>query len=88
MAHKSPRVAALKAELETKKAELLARLAPARELHDKHVNDPAYLAARKTIKEVNAELAPIENELAQLARAGGARRIKAEPGELGIKKGG
>jgi hypothetical protein len=78
---KAPRSAALKAELEAEKVKLEAELAPARELYERHVNDPAFLAAKRTIKELNAKLGPIQNELAALARAGGSKGIQVEPGE-------
>lgn len=78
---KAPLTAALRAKLEAEKARLEAELAPARVLHDAHVNDPAYLAAKATIKRVNAELFGVLNELAALARPTAAASLKAEAGE-------
>lgn len=77
---KAPRAAALKAELEAARAKLEAELAPARAFHDAHVNDPKFLAAKATIKRVNAALFPILSDLAVLARAKGSKGILAEPG--------
>lgn len=84
---KAPRAAALKEQLEAEKASLEAELAPARAAYDRLINAPELLAARAKIKEVSAKLAPILNELAALARAGGARGIKAEAGQFSAKEG-
>jgi hypothetical protein len=80
MSAKTPRVSELKAQLEKEKAELEALLAPAREFYEKHCNDPQYLASKKIIREVNAKLVPICNELAAIARAAGSKGIKVESG--------
>lgn len=79
---KNPRVAELYKQLQTEKEALEKELQPYREVHDKHVNDPKFLEARKKIKEINAKLGPICNELASIARAGGARSIKVESGSF------
>lgn len=80
VSEKTPRLKQMFQELHQRKAELVAKLRPAREFYEAHVNDPRYLEARRVIKEVSAELAPIDNEIAALARALGARGIKADPG--------
>lgn len=77
---KAPRTAKLYEELKAEEARLEAILAPARETYERLVNDPALIEARKVIRATNALLAPVKNELAVLARAGGARSLKAEPG--------
>jgi hypothetical protein len=79
---KTPRVLQLKKELEKEKEALEKELAPYRELYEKHVNDPKYLEARVKIKEISSKLGPICNELASIARAGGSKGIKIEPGEF------
>jgi hypothetical protein len=79
---KAPRADALRAELEAEEARLLAILEPAREYYEQHCNDSKYLAAKRLIKEVNAALGPVRNELAALARAKGSNGIKVEPGEF------
>lgn len=66
------------AELLALQQALRAKLEPARADYERLTNDPRLLAARQTIKAVNAELAPVEQELASLARAGGARSLRAE----------
>lgn len=78
---KAPITAALKAKLLEEEARLETQLAPHRDLHDRHVNDPKFLAAKRAIKEISPKLAAVKNELAALARAGGAKSLKAEPGE-------
>lgn len=80
-ARKTPKLWERFQALQKEKAALQEKLKPARELHDKHVNDPAFLAAKKTIREVNTTLGPIENELARLAVAMGAKVINMEPGK-------
>lgn len=77
---KAPRVAELKAKLEAEKAALEAELAPYRAFYEAHVNDPKYLEAKAKIKELNAKIAPIGNELAALARSMGSKRLNVEPG--------
>ncbi len=77
---KAPQVAALKAKLEAEKAALEAELAPFRAFYEQHVNDPKYLEAKVKIREINAKLAPIGNELAALARVSGAKNLKIESG--------
>lgn len=77
---KAPRSLQLYEELKVEEARLEAILVPAREIYEKKVNDPELIKARQVIKETQAQLAPIKNELAVLARAGGARGLKAEPG--------
>jgi hypothetical protein len=79
---KAPRVAALVEQLQAEKAELEAQLAPYREFYEAHVNDPKYLEAKVKIKELNAKIAPLCNELAAIARANGAKSIKIEPGNF------
>lgn len=87
--NKSPRAAALKAELQKDKDRLEAELKDYREFHDRHVNDPKYLECCKKIREINGKLGPINNELAALARVdAGNRGIRAEAGEVGVKTGG
>lgn len=78
--NKSPRVSALKRELEQDVAALQEELVPYRELYEALVNDPRLIECRKKIKEINNKLFPLLNELAAIARAGGAKSIKAEPG--------
>lgn len=77
---KSPRVSALKRELEQDIAALQEELAPYREFYEAHVNDPRLLECRAKIKEINAKLFPLLSELAAIARASGAKSIKAESG--------
>ena len=77
---KTPLVDALKQELEAKKDKLAAKLQPYRDDYEKLINDPRLIECRKMIKEINSELAPIQNELAALARADGAKGIKVEGG--------
>lgn len=77
---KAPLTAALKAKLLVEKETLEKELSPHREFYEKHVNDPKYLESKKKIKELNNKLGPINNELAALARAEGAKGIKAESG--------
>jgi hypothetical protein len=83
---KSPRVTALRKELEADRDKLLAELKDYREYYDKHVNDAKFLESQKKIKEISKKLAPLQNELAKLARAsGGNKGMKAEPGQIGVK---
>jgi hypothetical protein len=84
-AAKTPLVDELYAKLKAIEAELEARLAPARAYYEAAVNDPKLLAARKDIKEINAKLLPVKNELAALARARGAKSIKLEQGTYNSK---
>lgn len=77
---KAPRTEQLRKELEAEKAALMKELQPYRDYYDKHVNDAKYVEARKKIKELGAKIGPIDNELAVLARAGGAKGIQAEQG--------
>lgn len=74
-------------ELVQQKEETLKALAPFREFYEQHVNDPKYLAAKKALKESGAILGPIDQELAMIARALGAKRIKIEPGVFSSKAG-
>lgn len=62
-------------KLQAEKAKIVAALAPYREFHDKHVNDPKFLEARAKIKAAAAVLGPIDQELAGLARALGAKTL-------------
>lgn len=78
---KAPITAALRQKLEARKAELEKELAPAREVHDKHVNDPKFLAAKEKIKKINSEMFGVMNELAALARPTAKASLVAEPGE-------
>lgn len=80
-APKAPRTDQLRRELEAEQAKLREEMKPFREFYEAHVNDPEYLEACRKIKEISAKLGPVDNELAALARAAGARVIKAEPGE-------
>jgi hypothetical protein len=57
-------------ELLALKQKILTEVSPHREAHDKIVNDPVLIQARKKIKEANALLAPVEEEIAFLARVG------------------
>jgi hypothetical protein len=82
---KTPITDQLRRELEAQKAKLVAELKPFRDLYDAHVNNPQYLEAKRKIKEINLKLGPIENELAALARARGAKGIKLEPGTYAAK---
>lgn len=77
---KAPLTAALKAKLLEEKEKLEKELAPHREFYEGHVNDKKYLEAKKKIKEISNKLGPINNELAALARAEGAKGIRAESG--------
>lgn len=77
---KSPRADAFKEQLLKEEAELKDKIKPYREFYEAHVNDPKYLESRSKIKEINAELAKVHNELAGLARAAGSKGIKAELG--------
>lgn len=77
---KNPRSRELYEQLKAEEARLEAALAPARAVYEKKINDPELIKARQIIKETNALLGPIKNELAALARAGGAKGLKAEPG--------
>ena len=70
---KAPLTAALYEKLKAEEARLEAELAPAREFYEKVMGDPKLAEARATIKRVNAALLPVKNELAVLARAGGAK---------------
>ena len=83
---KSPRVAALLQELQKEKEALEAELKPYREFYEAHVNDPKFIAAKVKIKEINAKLFPIFNEIAAIARSKGAKSIKAEAGEYKTKE--
>lgn len=78
--NKAPITAALKAKLEADKAAILPHLEAARAVYDRLVNAPELLKAKADIKRLSGELGPIENELAALARSGGAKGIKVEPG--------
>lgn len=69
------------AELLEQKQNILAELAPHREAHDRIVNDPALIEARKKIKEANAALAPVEEEISSLARALGGKVMNTESGK-------
>jgi len=84
MSEKAPYLAARLNELKEIEAKLEAELAPAREAHDRLVNAPELAAARATIKRCNAELLPIKNELAALAKAlpGYKGGIAIESGEF------
>ncbi len=75
---KTPLVDQLRAELLKQKAALLEKLTPAREAHDRLVNHPELIAARKAIKELSPQLAAVENELARLAPP--THRLAAEEG--------
>jgi len=77
---KNQRLVKMRDELTAERAKIVAVLTPARELHDKLVNDPRLLEARRIIKECNARLGPIDTELAALARALGSKGIRMEPG--------
>ena len=77
---KAPALQARFKELSAKKAEVLKTLEPARTTYDKLINAPELLAARKAIKEGNKLLAPIDEELAVLARGLGAKGLKLDPG--------
>lgn len=86
---KTPLVDELRSKLATDVEKLEAVLKQYREYHDKHVNDPKFIEARKKIKEINAKLAPLKNEQAAITRgsAGNKGSIKAEPGVIGTKVG-
>lgn len=84
---KNPRLRKMFDELMIQKNQILEEVNPAREFYERHVNDPRFIEARKTIKEGNAKLGPIDNELAALARALGAKSIKAESGVLTATEG-
>lgn len=84
---KSPRVDALRKELEQERDKLAAELKGYREYHDKHVNDSKFLESRKKIKEISAKLGPVQNELARLAASEGGITMKASPGVIGTKVG-
>jgi molecular chaperone GrpE (heat shock protein) len=86
--NKSPRADALKAELEAERDALLRELAPHREYYERHQADQRFIQARQKIKEISAKLGPVQNELAALARASGARSIKAEAGTYTRPQGG
>jgi hypothetical protein len=77
---KAPMVRALRARLEAERDRLLAELAPHRELYERLINAPELVGARAAIRRIGAELGPVQNELAALARAGGATGIQADPG--------
>jgi hypothetical protein len=77
---KAPRARALYEALQKEKAVLLAELKPFRDFYEAHVSDKRFTEAKARIKKINALLFPIDNELAALARAGGARGIKVEAG--------
>lgn len=77
---KSPKLNALKAQLEAEKEAILAIVAPHRAYFEAHRNDPKFIEARRVIKEANPRLAEIDNELAGLARAVGSRGIKVDAG--------
>lgn len=78
---KAPRAAALKRELEERKAQLEALIAPAREYYERHVNDEKYLEAKRIIKELSPELGQVHNELAVLARLNPTNKsLKVESG--------
>lgn len=79
-AQKNPRLRAMYDDLKKQADAVRAQLDPAREVYDRKVNDPELVAARKAIKELSAKLAPIEQELAALAKALGTRTLKAEAG--------
>ena len=83
----APRAAARHAELKAEESRLEALMAPAREYYEKWVNDPKGLECKQIIKKVNAQLGPIKNELAALARAGGSKGIKIEPGTYSKEQG-
>lgn len=80
--NKTPLTTALKDKLEAEEKKLMEELAPHREFHDKHVNDPKFIKAREKIKEISNKLGPVRNELAALARARGSKGIQAEAGEF------
>lgn len=84
MAEKSPRAAALFAELKAEEAKLLPGLTADRELLNSIVDTGTgaeVRAVRERIKAASAKIAPIQNELAALARLSGSKGIKIEPGE-------
>ncbi len=72
---------ARRAELQNQKDALVAALKPARDDYERLVNDPRLLECKRIIKETNAKLLPIENELAGLARMLGGKSIEVEQGE-------
>lgn len=79
-AEKTPRLRELLEQLSAEKQELLKALGPARADYERLINDPRLIECRKVLKEHAPRLAAIDNELAGLARAIGARGIKVDPG--------
>lgn len=78
---KTPGLLALKKDLEARKAALMEKIGPAREVYERKINDTELVEARRIIKENQKELGEVDNELAAIARALGAKGIRAEPGE-------
>lgn len=83
---KIPFLEARRRELEKERDEILKVVQPAREFYEQHMNDTKLLEARKIIKETNLKLAPIQQELAGLARALGAKSLQIEQGSYTKEK--
>lgn len=75
-ASKTPRLKKLYDEVVEQIEELEEELEPYRKIYEKLTNDPRLIEARTKIKEINAKLAPLKNEQAALARAGGAISLR------------
>lgn len=63
------------AELTEQKAALVEAIRPYREDYERLANDARLLQCRDAIKQSNAVLGPIDNELAELTKILGGRRM-------------
>lgn len=79
---KNPRFIAMRDELLAEKAKIMETVGPAREEFEKLTQNPRINELRKIIVDNKPRLFEIDNELAAIARALGARGMKIEPGEF------
>lgn len=82
---KTPRLKELFKQLWAEKRALLKVIEPARADYERLVNDPRLQECKRIIKDSNPKLAALDNEIAGLARALGAKGIKIEAGEFSAK---
>jgi len=77
---KTPRLRTMFEEAQERRKPLAEERDKVREELDSLAQNPRIAELRTRVKELNAVLAPIDNEIAALAKALGGRSITAEPG--------
>lgn len=77
---KTPRLRAMFIEAQAKRKPLAEARDRLREELDALTQNPRIAELREKLKAINAELAPLDNEVAALAKALGGKSLTAEPG--------